>query len=405
MGTTADTNCFGGKRLLWIDDRVSIHRSLIARIRDYGVHVATTETVDDGLAELGQSRFDRVLLDAMIGHESALPEIPRILQSAQGAQLSVCSGFMYRDFLQKQRDAAESEMGVQINTIDKEVLPEANEPESVEEFLGILFKGASSPGETISLDAEPTSLSLSYNDYARLGLEDKMKWLDDVEPLVAAVADRYFADGYAYVLFCGSDQPVLECAVPSEIPSEEEVIRLARNAGYAPFAIHNIGTVDDVPAACCDRSGLRSYPTLKLSAVEAEEAVVHFDNGTSQSLMSYEWYGEKGWIPYARVPDLLRVGEMVVKGVRYKIESCDFTDADEVSIRASFYAYYIMQWDECRLAIPCGPACANTWRLEPMSQNICRFRTGLLGRTLPRDELKVNFVVDFVSGNIRFVKL
>lgn len=404
MQTANFESSFIGKRLLWIDDRVDIHRPLITRMEEYGIHVAMSCSVDEGLAELKDSRFDQIFLDAMIGHESVLPDIPRILDAAEGAQLSVCSGFMYRDYLQKQRDEAAATAGVIINTIEKEVLPEVEEPESVEEFLGALFHDVPVRAETAAAVAEATSLSMPYAEYVRLSLEDKMTWLDEVEPLVRDVCERHFEEGYAYILFCGSaEEPVLACASMADVPSEEDVIALARKRGFAPFGVHNLGTVDDVPGLCCERSGLAAYPTLIISAVEGERAEVHYDNGTSHSLMSYEWYGEKGWIPYARAPDLLRVGEMRLKGVRYTLENCEFIDAMGQSLRTDFRAYYIMQWENCRLSVACGPACQNAWRHGVGPQVMCQYRTGLLGRSLQREELKVDFVMEREGGRVRFV--
>jgi hypothetical protein len=394
-----------GKRLLWIDDRVSIHRALISRMESYGVQVSASETIEDGILELNSSRFDRVLLDAMLGHESSLPQIPLLLEAAGDALLSICSGFMYQDDLKKEQAAAEKETGVPIGTIEKATLPDIDEPEAIQAFLGTLFGQNAPISEESEVSLEPTSLALSYNQYARLGLEEKMIWLDEAEPLVRAVADDLFSAGYVYLLFCGSvDKPALQIHKYSEIPSEEEVIKFARNTGYAPLAVHNVGIVDDVSAACCDSSGLRSYPTLIISAIQGETEEVHFDNGASQSLMSYEWYGEKGWISYVRVPELIRAGEMRLKGSRISISPCGFKDGNGTRMDAPFTAYYIIKWEDCRLAVRCGPACQNSWAQEGKGAQICRYRTGLLGRTLPRDELKINFVVDFQSGKIQFLE-
>ncbi len=401
----AVTEAFQGKRLLWIDDRVAIHRALISRMEAQGIHVAAVETVDDGIVRLESDQFDRVLLDAMLGHESSLPEIPRILKAGGDALLSVCSGFMYQEDLKTERKAAEQETGASIGTIEKAALPDIDEPDSIQDFLHTLFETrlpVLGHGEVV---AEPTAMSLSYKRYARLGLEEKMLWLDEAEPLVREIANSYFAEGYIYLLFCGPfGEPSLKIDSYADIPSEEAVIEFARKAGFAPLALHNMGIVDDIPVHCCQRTGLHSYPTLVISAIEGEEEEVHFDNGAARSLMSYEWYGEKGWIPHARKPDLIRVGEMLLKGVYLTLDQCKFVDGDSKEATVPFSAYYIIRWERCRLAVHCGPTCTNTWAAEQDGGDICRYRTGLLGRSLPRDELKVSFLVDFQTGRIRFVE-
>ena len=393
-----------GKRLLWIDDRASEHQHLMYCIKEHGVDVIAVGSVNEALNTLATEKVDKILLDAMLGHDSSLSSIPEILDASDGASLSIFSGFMYRDFLQVERQAAEERTGVKIETIDKTTLPDAHDEHELLMFVRNILEGDDRESDMgTALITEATPLTLSFGDHARLTIEEKMAWLDLAEPLIREAADNYFADGYSYLLFCGSaDKPKLSYERPEDIPSEEEVMAYSKAMGFAPVAIHNVGTVDDVSGGCCERQGLRSYPTLTVSAIKDELVDVHFDNGASQSLMSYEWYGEKGWIPYSRQVDLLRVGEMTLKGARYTLPDCEFIDADGTRARANFKAYYIMRWDACRLAVPCGPTCTNPWRLVSKSQRLCRFRTGLLGRTLPRDELRMSFTVDFSSGAISF---
>ncbi|MEM9761344.1 MAG: hypothetical protein AAF968_02325 [Pseudomonadota bacterium] len=404
MQATAPQTDFVGKSILWIDDRVSIHGALIEQLRRLGLRIAAVETVDSGLQELENEEFDQILLDAMLGHESALPKIPQLLNTAGSANLSVCSGFMYREFLQEQRLIAEETSGRSVGIVDKTALPDIDEPSTITSFLQGLF-GTQVPaiGDRAAPE-EANPLQLEYGRYVSLSLEGKMEWLDQAEPRIRDVAENYFSDGYVYLLFCGSlSEPALSIDAYGDIPDESDVLKFAKARGFAPLAVHNVGVVDDIPVACCDRSGLKSYPTLRVSANEGDEEEVHFDNGASRSLLSYEWYVEKGWAPHSRKPDLLRVGEMRLKGILHTIEDCSFIDGLDEVRRADFSSYYIMQWEDCRLAVPCGPNCGNSWKSDKRSSLICRYRTGLLGRTLPRDELKVEFTMNFGTGKIRFL--
>lgn len=395
---------FEGKRVLWIDDRVDIHRLLIAKMEKYGVHVSARESIEDGIADLAQAKYHSILLDAMLGHESAIPQLPRLASMAHMATINVCSGFMYRDRLQEEKRKAEEECGRSVGTIEKTWLPDTEDSESVYKFIRSLFgddnkkKLPSEKNDSISI------IALEYSRYSAMGLEEKMDWIAEVEPLIRSKAAKYFDDGYAYILFCGSEvEPVMACEYYSDIPTEKQVNELAKKRGFAPLPVHNVGAVDDVSTNCCDRSGLRGYPTLLITGADGSSEDVHFDNGASQSLMSYEWYGEKGWVPPLRNPELLIVGEMKLVGRRWTIDEFHVEDSVGSVREIEFTAYYVVRWSSTRLAIRCGPRCGNEWRDTNSREEICRFRTGLLGRTLPRDELKVRFATDFESGSIWFM--
>ena len=120
--------------------------------------------------------------------------------------------------------------------------------------------------------------------------------------------------------------------------------------------------------------------------------------------MSYEWYCEKGWIPNTKKPDIIRAGEMELIAVRNTIDYFCVRDSVGKKIKTSFSAYYIMKWGDCRLAARCGPTCANGWSTSNENKGFCKFRRGLLGRTLPRDELNVQFLTNYKNGQIKFVE-
>jgi len=398
---------FDGKRLLWIDDRVSGHRALINRMESHGIEITAHETFDDGLTELSNNRYDQVLLDAMLGHESSLPRIPDLLKVGNGAKISICSGFMYQDELKQQRKSVEEESGILVGTVEKAALPDFEEPEEVKYFLDKLFHKESLDigKKSVNTDATKTSINLSYSDYNKLGLEAKMNWLDKVGQVISKEIEAHIEAGYVFLLFCGSaEKPVMQVDKYSDIPSEKEIMSVARKRGFAPFVVHSLGIIDDIPAYCCDSSGLRSYPTISASVSEGDIEEIHFDNGASHSLMSYEWYGEKGWISHMRNPVLIKAGEMTLHGARLNIDPCTFIDCKNSSIKANFFAYYIVNWENCRLAVQCGPGCQNSWSENYRDYDTCKFRTGLLGRTLPRDELKVRFITDFGSAEIEFLE-
>ena len=392
------------KRLLWIDDRVDIHRALIRRIEAVGVKVTATETLEDGINHLDRCIYDHILLDAMLGHQSSLPEIPRLLTAGHGAALSICSGFMYQDELKSQRNSAAEKTGLEIGIVEKAALPDIDSPEEVTNFLNKIFVNDEPKPNINGLSNDGDDILLPFHIYNTLGIDEKLSWLVKVGASVQEVADSLFSEGIVYVLFCGNpEKPVILAQNYDEIPTEEQVLQYARKEGYAPLAIHNLGIFDDIPNKCCSSAKLNTYPALKVTIENGESEEVHFDSGASLSVMSYEWYCEKGWIPYTDNPNLLRVGEMLVTGVRFKIENCTFTDSVGAEIAADFSAYWIINWKDTRLAIPCGPQCDNAWCKTTHSREICRFRTGLLGRSLPRHELKVNFAVDFQNIKIIFL--
>ncbi len=378
------------RQLLWVDDRVSIHGALIKQFSLCGVEVSPVETLAEARETLMTRAFDVVLLDAMLGHESSLNNIPELSELAGGAKLNICSGMMYQHHLQEQRKQAEAATGSHIGTIDKLELPDPEDSGAIHVFLERVFderEDWNDREQEITLEG---AASLSYSDYDELSLEERLHWIESIEDELEEVATKHFKEGNVFLLFAGSlEKPVLSIQERKDIPPQSEILRFAESLGFAPIAVHDVGLVDDVSSEP-DRSGMEGYPVLGVKPQDCDREDLHLDSGASNSLMSYEWFVEKGWVPYLEAPSLIRAGEMRLKGSLFVLDNCAFIDSAETAIEGNFDAFYIMKWKGTRLATASNPDGSG-------------FRSGLLGRNVPRDTLGVRVSIDFSDGSVVFV--
>lgn len=391
--------------MLWIDDQIERYRPWVQAFTDSGVAVETETNLSDGIERLHANRFEVVMIDAMLGHESCVPALESITKYLNGARLFVCSGFFYlNDVLQETRslkDRADTPIG----TIDKTLLPFVDDPKGISEFLTEIMSDESPDVVAEVDDDEPTSPldkeSLpTWEEYLDYPVNIRLRLSDRVASLTKELRKELFAKGAKYVLFCGRlDKPEIIRNSLNDALDEREVIDIARTLNSAPFPFSWSGEIDDLSKDCCEFSGLKGYPVLKVSSGGKSESM-HFDTGNSYSLLSYEWFLEHGWFDPSLFIQIHGAGDLEFKGRRLKLDKVIHTDGAGATKSGTLNAFAAMNWDTYRLATRCGSQCKNPNKLGGASE-LCAFRRGLLGRNLPLD-LDVNLRIDFTTGEIIF---
>jgi CheY-like chemotaxis protein len=400
--------------LLWVDDQIDRYMPWITKFSEYGTKVDSTDSLVEGLQKLDEKSYDVVLFDAMMGHESCIHVLPEIHAKARGANLFVCSAFFYLPDVIAQLGQQQRAKQVRIGRLDKTNLPFPDDENGTLRFLEDL-NAAENVGESFGVDKtiievrpKPTDAKTkdeypSWDVYNELDARGKIAAIESAAIKTKDIRRKANEAGYRYLVFCGSwTKPLIQEKTLDELPTQDEVVEKARTLGYAPFVFSIGGSVDDVSSGCSERSGLRSYPVLRITFRKGTEEV-HFDTGNPYTLLSYEWYVEKGWLPVSRIFDMYTAGEMELIGNHFRLPEIIVTDAAGEGERVTLTGFLVTGWNSKRLATPCLSDCT-TPHDRKLYGGVCRFRTGLLGRNLAQ-AIPRRIKVDFRDGRCFFCEV
>jgi hypothetical protein len=392
-------------RLLWVDDQIDRYGPWIAKFGEHGTQVDASYTLEEGLRKLEENYYDVVMIDLMIGHESCMHVLPVFAQKARGANLFVCSSFFYLPDVMKEFSRERTDNQIRIGRLDKTNLPFTDDAAATIQFLSDLGKtdnptempqGAvesSGHGPIGSRSRNESTRFPSWDHYVELDASGKIEALKAAAERTQEIRAKAHEAGYRYLVFCGSwTEPLIKLTTVDAIPTQDVVVEKARTLGYAPFVFSVGGSIDDFSEDCSNKSGLSGYPILKLTFRGSSEEV-HFDTGNPYTLLSYEWYTEKGWLPVNRIFDMHTAGEMELIGNHFRLPDALVTDSSGVNESVSLEGFAVTGWASKRLATICSRDCA-TSRSADLAHKFCKFRTGLLGRNLARkfaSGLKINF--------------
>lgn len=412
--TTTTNGAYGSQQepsVLWVDDQIQRYSPWIQRLEDVGLHVSPSDNLSHGMELLEQHDYQVVLIDLMMGHESCISALEEVATAAKGAKVFICSAFLYLEEFLNQYKNTISKSGIPIGILDKTSLPF---PDDEPAFLSFVEKLNSdeflkssiqnmfgAQNETIS---EHFSISeLSWPAYQGMNINEKLSILDIAYLETQETRKTLEDQGYNYFVFCGDfETPVFRSKSLRETLSEKELLEIADRKKKPPFTFSTGGIIDDTSVNCCARNGLARYPTIGIGyADEIEE--VHFDTGNSYTLLSHEWYAEKGWWGQTNLPGIYSAGEMHFRGRHVDLDPVSFSDSVGTTIDAPLKGFAAFNWASYRIAAKCGPACTNSNYKNGDPNQLCKFRTGLLGRNLPID-LDVNITNDFVEGKTSFRK-
>ncbi|MBK1649616.1 response regulator [Rhabdochromatium marinum] len=398
--------------LLWVDDNIDQFAPFVQKFREHGLQISTAQSNQEGFAVLDESRFDIVFWDFVMGHEPCANLLDAIVEKACSARVFIVSGFLYLHEVIDELARRISAHSLRIATLDKTTLPFTDDDEGIREFLADLMNDSYFETPPLNRDvgllvekAMHHSETMLWSDYAELDVSGKMAALDRVAELTRDIRRKLEEEGYVYMLFCGNySDPLHKYKSLDMLPTEEKILDIARSLDRAPFEFTVSGMVDDISMNCCERSGLKGYPVLKIGFKgEAEE--IHFDTGNPLTLVSFEWYSEKGWIrPSFRIQHLT-AGDMKFKGRHIEWKNVIVTDSSGVTESCDFSAFAACDWQRYRVAVKCGPDCANEHK-RVSSSKLCKYRTGLLGRNLAT-HLRIKgkrLAIDCTDGAVTFLE-
>jgi CheY-like chemotaxis protein len=389
--------------MLWVDDQIGRYGPWIKKFEEFGTSVDATDSLADGIQKLEQNQYDVVLLDWKMGHESSMHALPVISAKSKNANLYICSSFFYTDELVDQFRKQQTEHHVRLGSIDKTNLPFVDDDDGTAQFLLDLnatdLIDSVVPDQKISAAFDEELLSTrfpTWDEYSELNARGKIEALKQAADTTEKIRQEFEEAGYRYLFFCGSwTEPLIKLKVLQGLPSQDDIVEKARAGGYAPFVFSLGGGVDD----CSERNGLHGYPTLRLGLRGSSEEV-HFDSGNPYTLLSYEWYVEKGWLSDSFAFERHCAGEMVLYGRHFTLSGAIVTDASGRDVPMSLQGFAATDWADTRLATHCARDCSD-WEARKITNERCKYRTGLLGRNLPA-AAGIRFSIDYRTGKVFF---
>jgi CheY-like chemotaxis protein len=376
--------------MLWVDDQIGRYQPWIDKFKEFGTSVDSTDSLTDGIRKLDQNRYDVVLLDWKMGHDSCMHALPSISAKSKGANLYVCSSFFYTHELIDQVRQQQKETNIRFGSVDKTNLPFTDDDDATKQFLVDLNASDNLKEAIDTVELNPALGQRedlvekheaipfpSWDEYSDLNARRKIAALREAASITKDVRSRLQKAGFRYLLFCGSwSEPLIMLKTLQNVPSQDEIVEKARANGYAPFVFSVGGGIDD----CSENSGLAGYPFLRITFRGTSEEI-HFDCGNPYTLLSYEWYVEKGWLSDSFVFELHSAGEMVLYGKHFELPGTMVTDASGETEIVSLHGFAAIDWNATRLATQCNLDCLS-WEERKKGSGVCRYRTGLLGRNL-----------------------
>lgn len=393
------------KRLLWVDDQIENFRPWFQRFAENGVYVDPFPSIEEAFEGMGATPYDAIFLDQLMPGRRGSEALMQFKAKAPTAPLYICSGYFYLDDVLDDFERTRRQAGVSVSKIDKTTLPLTDDPDGIARFLKNVLSDPQAPERishevTQKLNELGDSDVVRWSDYSSLDFNGKLEVHNRVDELTRSARAASVGEGACYMVFCGSwTTPVHVGYDESAYLAESQLLHLALDTGFAPFAYSVGGSVDDLTQQCSSRNSMRGYPAIRVSKGGNHEAL-HFDTGNPLTLLSYEHYTMNGWIEPVHAIQTHFAGELILRGKRQKVEDVVFTDSKAATRFGPLTAFAVLMWHEYRLAARCLSDCRFAQRPRDRD-GLCYFRNGLLGRTLGRD-IDCEFQVSVDSGSVVF---
>jgi hypothetical protein len=256
----------------------------------------------------------------------------------------------------------------------------------------------------VELDAAGGISFPSYTDFTSLSIKEQGEFLSILRDRNSSVIESELKKGNVWVTFCGKwDEPALTAATFDEVLTGEELAEFGRKRGYAPLAFGTIAMVDDVSARSCSHSAkIEGYPVIKISR-RVDDTVrdvrFHWDTGNPINMICARTYESIGWLKAGAVVHYhANIGGSGLHVRKFTLYDTIATDAVGTTKVIQLSGLAVLDWQESRFALVCDSNCGAEGQ---SAGDLCRFRTGLLGRNL-QTACSEPFIVDCAEGTIIF---
>lgn len=380
--------------LLWVDDDISKLTSYRNALNKNGFNVSTAATTAEAIELVKLNQFDVIISDIHMPPPDGIEFVRKAHAIRPKTKYGVLSSFLY---LQKYRDQLKS-LDFDVQAIDKD-LPSINDPSFFDRFIypiqTLTKTGVTRPTRMITKQIleEKDPFSIEFNDFIKLGVNEKDTLLDQAEMLSKEAIARAFKEGKVWVLLCGDSNNIRASASSyDDVLSEEEIIEYASKMKRAPFQFFNSLISDDLAnwSSCGIDSYLNDYPTvtLKFKSVgtkEGQELNLHFDTGSPITFFSYEVLREMNLIqPATQFAKGARVGHTGYRAIKLDLPAVLKCQVNGTTTLINLKGQAVREWSSSPFRRLCNDDCGHT-HSESDEPRLCPERRALIGRNLVTD--------------------
>ena len=375
-------------KILWLDDDINEMDFFVKALKDdFFETVDTASTVEDAINFLSLNKYDLILADINMPYPNGIEFIRKVVSVSPSSIIIALSSYLYRQKYLKQLQAIEHPIELMDKRIPSPSTTEFNKS-FVDPLLNLL---ASNTRQTVSEQIEKANrisddpFSLKLDDWYLKNAIEKDIYNERAKKMIQDQLKDAFGSGIIWIMYCGnSTSPRALAKNESEIPSEKEIMEVAKMNNAVPFRFNAPIGVEDFWSNCDQGpSSNQDYPTVSIDIPEGTTMHIHFDTGSPVSFFSYEYLLSRNIIsaplnfesisannfPY----EFMRINEEFLMRSQPKGSGTRYID---------FKGHAVKDWEEFFLARKCGWECQHS---NENSNGTCYFRKGLVGRNILLD--------------------
>lgn len=381
--------------IVWLDDKISDYSIFIAGMKEHGLNVYESDTVEacvDELIRLGEN-VELVIVDLRMPEKSGFVAIREIKKVNKELPICVLSSYLNVPKYEKNLNR----LGNNISILDK-VIPDPHRNE-FKLFIEKIKKCASNQSsESVSgylrklraKSAEP--FAINYKDFIGLPSQVKNKFIQSAKKIAEDTINQAFAEGKTWILLCGNPKEiVLSANSDKEIPSAEQIHDIAISRDSAPYQYSSPSQVDDIwDGPCTGGAAQKGYPTVTIKLGKSNGNPVktfHFDTGSACTFIDYRVLDDLNLIDRAELPIEGGRGRRSYFFYKAKVPVRVIDQVNNGYKQAILNARAIENWDNCPFAGFCPDQCKH--RMANKRAVLCKNRSALVGRNLLHDNKMV----------------
>ena len=373
-------------KLLWFDDRIDELDSLVADLSGAGFAVTACASGSVAVNHAKRQRYDLVLGDIRLVEsdkvENGIHFLRDIHQIQPEAKYAVLSSYLYLheyiDLLNKQL--------FPIYIIEKFV--GLDDETSINEQLIIPLRTVAETGggttitdvkKAIGAAAGEDPFQLRLNEFLGRTQIERQSLTRRVRELASSTLKRQFEEGYVWVLLCGNSTDVRARSKRVDgILKEERVWELAKAYDAPPYQFMAHLDVGEFSwsTECEISKDVYSYPTVTLE-LGGRRMTLHFDTGAQTTLFSYEKLTDLSVIRPQQLTINTPINGRDYESSAFTIPGVLHSQDGIQSVPIQLCGIALLDWVTTRFAKPCANKCPLA-----VGDGICRFREGLVGRSL-----------------------
>lgn len=374
------------KKILWIDDDIQRLNAYVDALEKNGFTLFTASNVKEAVSSYKKNKPYIVLADIRMPPPNGIEILRRLYEINPNAIFAVLSSFLY---LQRYRDEI-SGLKFSVQLLDKD-FPNIHDDTFQDRFInpieslyekGITYT-VNGPNILNEKFSEINPFTMEFAEFMALNIKEKDSFADKAEEMASNTIDKEFSRGKIWVLLCGDSNEVAASAEDfSDIPSEDEILKVAHRLNRAPYQFsQHLYSEDHYWTTCSTNISLKDYPTISL-ILDGHEIVSHFDTGCPLSLFSYEYLREKNIIkPASQFTKEKRNGFPSYRIAHLKnlvaiIKSQKSGQTQKININGKA----IREWMESSYSRICTEDCLRDKDHNP--GELCPLRKALIGRNI-----------------------